>query len=314
MHQPFIIISPDRDQVAEIKAMAAAFSELKFMGVATGIEDGIELSLRYQPSFVFIEVRNRSQLYFISELMRYTLQLPNIIVVSPDSEFALEAMRYGCYDYLTMPYGAADLRKTLLRFNRTQGVAVSAFAVSSAPTEADIESPLATEEDQKKKTSLEITPSVEEEMESDSITETATDEPIADQVISFTQPIAVNYVEQAPAKLKICVKSHGDFRFVDSDEIAYLKADNNSTDIHLLTGESVTAFKTLKLFEQALPSPFVRIHNSYIVNMDAIQRIHSGNSVLYVKPDSTKIPISKSYKDQVDGIIDYFKTGRFLEI
>jgi DNA-binding LytR/AlgR family response regulator len=64
-------------------------------------------------------------------------------------------------------------------------------------------------------------------------------------------------------------------------DICYLQADNNSTDIHLNNGEMVTAFKTLKHFEGALLFPFVRIHNSYIVN-SYISRIHR-NAVCYIK-------------------------------
>jgi hypothetical protein len=41
-------------------------------------------------------------------------------------------------------------------------------------------------------------------------------------------------------------------------DICYLHADNNSTDIHINTGEMITAFKTLKHFE-GLSVPFIRI-------------------------------------------------------
>jgi DNA-binding LytR/AlgR family response regulator len=61
-----------------------------------------------------------------------------------------------------------------------------------------------------------------------------------------------------------CFKSYGDYRYIDARDICYLQADNNSTDIHLNSGEMVT-FKTLKHFEVRYLS-FVRIHNSYIVN------------------------------------------------
>jgi DNA-binding LytR/AlgR family response regulator len=66
----------------------------------------------------------------------------------------------------------------------------------------------------------------------------------------------------------LCVKSYGDHRYIDSNEICYFRADNNSTDIHLKNGEMITAFKTLKHFEKVLSNPFIRIHNSYIVKKD----------------------------------------------
>jgi DNA-binding LytR/AlgR family response regulator len=70
--------------------------------------------------------------------------------------------------------------------------------------------------------------------------------------------------------LILCIKSYGDYRYIAAKDICYLHADNNSTDIHLNTGEMITAFKTLKHFE-GLSVPFIRIHNSYIVNKDYLK-------------------------------------------
>ncbi|NHM05996.1 hypothetical protein G4D82_02080 [Flavobacterium sp. CYK-4] len=124
-------------------------------------------------------------------------------------------------------------------------------------------------------------------------------------------------IEAADFKEKpliICVKSYGDYRFIEAKDICYLQADNNSTDIHLYNGEMITAFKTLKHFENVLRSPFVRIHNSYIVNIDYVSRIHTGNSVCYIKNTTTKLPFSKSYKENVDAIINSITKGNYLEI
>jgi DNA-binding LytR/AlgR family response regulator len=114
--------------------------------------------------------------------------------------------------------------------------------------------------------------------------------------------------------LVLCIKSYGDHRYIDARDICYLQADNNSTDIHLNGGEMITAFKTLKHFEGVLSYPFVRIHNSYIVNSRYISRIHTGNSVCYIKNTTTKIPFSKSYKFNIDLIISENSNGNYLEI
>ena len=118
--------------------------------------------------------------------------------------------------------------------------------------------------------------------------------------------------EQKP--LILCVKSYGDYRYIDAKDICYLQADNNSTDIHLNNGEMITAFKTLKHFEGILSAPFIRIHNSYIVNRNYISRIHTGNTVCYIKNTTVKLPFSKSYKSNIDLIISEFNNGNYLEI
>lgn len=114
--------------------------------------------------------------------------------------------------------------------------------------------------------------------------------------------------------LILCIKSYGDYRYIDTRDICYLQADNNSTDIYLNSGEKVTAFKTLKHFENVLSFPFVRIHNSYIVNSQFISRIHTGNAVCYIKNSTTKIPFSKSYRANIDLIISEISNGNYLEI
>ncbi|SHG39248.1 LytR/AlgR family response regulator transcription factor [Flavobacterium aquidurense] len=114
--------------------------------------------------------------------------------------------------------------------------------------------------------------------------------------------------------LIICIKSYGDYRYINSLDICYFQADNNSTDIYLNSGEMITAFKTLKHFEGILSYPFVRIHNSYIINRNYISRIHNGSSVCYIKNSPKKIPFSKTYKSNVDRIIADFSIGNYLEV
>jgi DNA-binding LytR/AlgR family response regulator len=126
---------------------------------------------------------------------------------------------------------------------------------------------------------------------------------------------AKKIIIQQEQPLIICVKSYGDYRYIDSRDILYLEADNNSTDIHLKDGEMVTAFKTLKHFENVLPSDqFLRIHNSYIMNVNQVARIHTGNTVCYIKNTTIKLPFSKSYKDNVELIIHRIASGNYIEI
>ena len=139
---------------------------------------------------------------------------------------------------------------------------------------------------------------------------------VKSSVVSVEIPKIAEHPE-IPNKEKpliLCIKSYGDYRYIDANDIAYLQADNNSTDIHLRNGEMITAFKTLKHFESVLTYPFIRIHNSYIVNRSYISRIHNGNTVCYIKNTTTKLPFSKSYKANIDLIIREFSNENYLEI
>lgn len=109
--------------------------------------------------------------------------------------------------------------------------------------------------------------------------------------------------QQKKTSHKLCVRSNGDYHFISLDDILYLKADNNTTDIHLISGKIISGFKTLKYYESQLPSSFFRIHNSHIVNLNYVTRINVGKSDCYLLDNTIKLPFSRTYKEQIDLII-----------
>ncbi len=100
----------------------------------------------------------------------------------------------------------------------------------------------------------------------------------------------------------ICLQSYKDYQFLNTGEILYLKADNNATDFFLKDGSRVSAFKTLKSFEQQLPSNFVRIHQSYILNQHYISRINYGKSRCTLRFGKSELPFSRGYRKNVDAL------------
>lgn len=100
----------------------------------------------------------------------------------------------------------------------------------------------------------------------------------------------------------ICLKSYKDYRFIETEDVLYLKADNNATDFFMKNDTVVSAYKTLKFFESILPDNFIRIHNSYIINTDYVSRIHFGKSKCSIKNESFQIPFSNSYKHNVESL------------
>jgi len=179
--------------------------------------------------------------------------------------------------------------------------------------ENQVESEVESEEIQTQETSDELEEDTET-LETETVEETLLQEESNDDGAIRILPGQKVIVEQEQP-LVICVKSYGDYRYIDSGDVIYFEADNNSVDIHLKNGEMVTAFKTLKVFETVLPlSQFLRIHNSYIININQVARIHTGNSVCYIKNSTIKLPFSKSYKENVDLIIHRIASGNYIEI
>lgn len=100
----------------------------------------------------------------------------------------------------------------------------------------------------------------------------------------------------------LCLKSYKDFQYLDTDDILYLKADNNATDFMMKDGSVISAFKTLKTFENKLPKNFIRVHQSYILNTNYVSRINYGKSICALKTGDQQLPFSKSYKENIDGL------------
>ena len=337
----FVIIDDNQNNALKTKAIAESFQNMHFLAMSDNYEDGLDVVLEYNPDIIFLEIdpqetESKLSLALINELHRYLSVVPKIFVTTSNDALCLEAFKYGVFDYLIHPVESKDLRKSIFRLAKELGVINS---IKSTIPVSNVVSVVAKQEVLAEKTpviieeenviddilleSEESIQEVEEEAEnvsdSEEIETSLLQEELtpAEVVPEKTERksevvLKTEIIKEKP--LIICVKSYGDYRYIDAKDIAYLQADNNSTDIHLNSGEMITAFKTLKHFEGVMTYPFVRIHNSYIVNIDYVSRIHTGNSVCHIKNTTTKLPFSKSYKENIDAIIATIAAGNYLEI
>jgi len=101
----------------------------------------------------------------------------------------------------------------------------------------------------------------------------------------------------------ISIKSNGDYNFIRSSDIVYLKADNNTTDFYLKSSKVISAYKTLKHFEKLLPFYFFRIHHGYVINIQYVSRINLGKNSCYLQNNEIILPFSRTYKNNIDTII-----------
>jgi DNA-binding LytR/AlgR family response regulator len=99
-------------------------------------------------------------------------------------------------------------------------------------------------------------------------------------------------------------------RYLDTESILYLRADNNYVAIHLRDGSQFTVFNTLSHFEDTLYLPFIRVHKSYIVNAQHIRRIHFAKRFLWLDGSELPLPYSTTYANAV-GKIDWWKRSDF---
>lgn len=301
--------------------------------MADNYDDGIDIVLEHNPDVIFLEIdpldkESNLSLGLINELYRYLSKVPKVIVTTKNDSLCLNAFKYGVFDYLINPIETKEVRKTIFRLDKELESNTVIASKPQNPVQVSNVNLVETKKNDLDQVVLNelIEESISEELiENDLITDEYSDAIIeSEEVIAVVEDKNTDVEDKSVTLLQtentkekpliICVKSYGDYRYIEAKDICYLQADNNSTDIHLNTGEMITAFKTLKHFEGLLTYPFVRIHNSYIVNIDYVSRIHTGNAVCHIKNTTTKLPFSKSYKENIDAIIATIASGNYLEI
>lgn len=106
--------------------------------------------------------------------------------------------------------------------------------------------------------------------------------------------------DQEPAAGKeLLVKSEGEWLRIRPSEIQFLKSMQNYVIMYSINLKPKMVLQPLKEILALLPSFFIQTHRSYIVNLNAVQKI--GDDHLSI--DQYFIPLSRSRKKEVT---DYF--------
>lgn len=100
---------------------------------------------------------------------------------------------------------------------------------------------------------------------------------------------------------KIALPMSNGLELVELSSISAFQADGSYTKIHIHNAESKLVSKKLKLFDDLLDSRprFKRIHRSYIVNLDSIERYAKAESLLILS-GGIEVPVSKDHRPWLD--------------
>ncbi len=96
---------------------------------------------------------------------------------------------------------------------------------------------------------------------------------------------------------KIALPLFDGIMMVEVDEIISLEADSNYTYVYLINNKKITVSRTLKFFEKQLEdNPFIRVHNSHIINLLQVEKYIRGDGGTLVMKNGLAIPVSRTYK------------------
>lgn len=117
--------------------------------------------------------------------------------------------------------------------------------------------------------------------------------PVSNEMLFRTMSDAINYINQQKNYF-FFKKGSGNYQ-TPAKEILYFEAANRKIKLFTIDHTDTFYGKFRQLTEQLNPDYFLRVHTSFIINMDYITSFHEKEVIL---ADKFYIPVSKKYKEQ----------------
>lgn len=96
---------------------------------------------------------------------------------------------------------------------------------------------------------------------------------------------------------RITIPTSDGLRFINIEDIVYLEASNNYTNIYLSSNQKLLVSRTLKDFEDMLPSDsFLRIHHTTVINKYHVEKYIRGEGGQVVMRHGNVLDVSKRKK------------------
>jgi len=110
------------------------------------------------------------------------------------------------------------------------------------------------------------------------------------------QEVAATARKEGEALERILVRDGSDVRVIPIDEVDYIEARDDTVAIHVGGASHLKAQRMSMLEESLDPKRFIRVHRSYILNVDRLRSIelYAKDSRIAILNDGTKVPISRS--------------------
>ena len=100
---------------------------------------------------------------------------------------------------------------------------------------------------------------------------------------------------------KVAIPTAEGFELIPASEIIYFEADDHYTRLFLKNKNKLIACRNLKEMEEQLDdfASFLRVHHSYIVNLNEVTKYIRGEGGYLVMSDGSTVNVSRSRKDEL---------------
>ena len=118
------------------------------------------------------------------------------------------------------------------------------------------------------------------------------------EIFNRNKIIVENFKETKPEKQQVILPTLEGFEVVKMEDIIRLRGNGNFTDLYLSNGQKKMVCRFLKHFTEILPFPFIRVHKSHIININAVKSYHKGTGGYVTMTDNSEVEISPGYKEE----------------
>jgi DNA-binding LytR/AlgR family response regulator len=114
----------------------------------------------------------------------------------------------------------------------------------------------------------------------------------------------LDQLQQQETPSTIVASGAGEITHISTEHIRYCQAAGDYVELHLIEGRTQLYSGTLKGLESNLPNTFLRVHRSYIVNLEFVSTLKSlSNGGTLVLRDGEEIPVSRRVMPAVRGTL-----------
>ncbi|WP_434511910.1 LytR/AlgR family response regulator transcription factor [Desulfitobacterium sp. AusDCA] len=271
-----LIADDERPARDELNFLLRQIKGIEIVGEAASGEEVMAQVKKLNPDVLFLDIQlpDASGVDIARQLFIEKLD-PVIVFATAFDQYAVEAFEVNAVDYLLKPIHEERLSETITRLQkRLEGVN------SPEDTLPNYNAELSNEEGGK-------------DQENDTLPEKISEEGTPEE---FLKKLDMIYyaLKQTPSKLKI--EENGRIYLIPCSEILYATIEDRVVRIVSEQKSYLTNY-TLCELEGILGNSFLRVHKSYLANVDLIESIIPwfNNTYNLIMKDRHEIPVSRTY-------------------
>ncbi len=120
------------------------------------------------------------------------------------------------------------------------------------------------------------------------------------------EAIFSNFNSAYPKLKKMVLKTFDKIHIINIKDIIYCESSNNYTTFFLNSGKKILVSKPIKKYDEMLGDlSFMRVHQSFLVNLNYIQQFDKTEGGMLIMTNSIKIPVSHRQKA---ALLKFFET------